>query len=145
MCPCCCRFSDLKDYFEIAKKRGIGHASIRIFNQKNRGSYEVIGPEGKVYYRRDTWEQIELLLDLLNEKEEKIIRMIEEFGGIDGEEHKQWLLDQIILIIKGKNYAKWIAQYIIKQHRPWNIGQESITEINKRRTKDEQSITMEMG
>ena len=47
----------------------------------------------------------------MNEKESKIIDIIYQYGGIDGEHHKQWVIDQIVRVINGENYTGWVADY----------------------------------
>lgn len=47
----------------------------------------------------------------MTEKEDKILDMIYQFGGIDGEHHKQWVLDQIVRVLTRENYAGWVADY----------------------------------
>lgn len=41
----------------------------------------------------------------------KIEAIITKFGGEDGGHHKQWVLDQVIRIVKGDNYPDWCQAY----------------------------------
>lgn len=47
----------------------------------------------------------------MTEKEHQVLSLIEELGGIDGAHHKQWLLDQIVRVLTGENYAAWVAEH----------------------------------
>ena len=44
-------------------------------------------------------------------KETKVLALIDNFGGIDGGHHKQWLLDQIVRVITGQRYNEWVISY----------------------------------
>lgn len=59
-------------------------------------------------------------------KLDKIQDLIEEFGEVDGDHHKKWLLDQIMRIIQGSNYRKWVRDYCKGEDGPhtydWDIG-----------------------
>jgi hypothetical protein len=41
----------------------------------------------------------------------KILALIWRYGGIDGDHHKQWLLDQILRILLKNKYTKWVKEY----------------------------------
>lgn len=43
-------------------------------------------------------------------KEEQILNLIENYGGIDGNHHKQWILDQIVRILVD-DYEGWVWKY----------------------------------
>lgn len=62
----------------------------------------------------------------MSKKEEAILDLISEYGGIDGSHHKQWLLDQIVKIITEENYNKWVAIYQDGEDGPetyeWDVG-----------------------
>ena len=45
----------------------------------------------------------------MTEKEHDVLIVLEQFGGIDGEHHKQWVIDQIAHILTGERYAEWVA------------------------------------
>ena len=45
----------------------------------------------------------------MNEKESKIYEIIYQYGGIDGEHHKQWVIDQIARILAEERYAEWVV------------------------------------
>jgi len=42
---------------------------------------------------------------------EQALELINTFGGIDGAHHKQWVLDQVVRILSGDNYPKWVAEH----------------------------------
>ena len=62
----------------------------------------------------------------MNEKEGKIIDIIYQYGGTDGEHHKQWVIDQIVRLINGENYTGWVANYEFGEDGPntykWEKG-----------------------
>lgn len=45
------------------------------------------------------------------EKIQKALDMITNYGGIDGGHHKQWVMDQIVRILTGPEYEKWVKRY----------------------------------
>lgn len=65
------------------------------------------------------------------ELEERIaaaVAQIERYGGIDGEHHKQWLLDQTLRTLLGGDYDAWFAAYNAyvdedgNTYSNWDIG-----------------------
>ena len=44
-------------------------------------------------------------------KEQAVVDLISEWGGIDGGHHKQWLLDQIMRKVLEDMYPKWVAEW----------------------------------
>lgn len=46
----------------------------------------------------------------MNQKIEEALGLIEEYGGIDGAHHKQWLLDQLVHVL-ADDYEQWVAEY----------------------------------
>jgi len=52
--------------------------------------------------------------DLYNKEKEKnnnILGLIFQYGQIDGEHHKTWVIDQIVRILTGNDYDKWVQHY----------------------------------
>lgn len=47
----------------------------------------------------------------LTKKEKKVLDIIEQYGSIDGNHHKQWVLDQVIRILTEEEYEKWIKEF----------------------------------
>ncbi|MFH0829760.1 MAG: hypothetical protein V1887_01195 [Candidatus Aenigmatarchaeota archaeon] len=42
----------------------------------------------------------------------KVVELITRYGGIEGEHHKQWLLDQTMMALLGpKDYKAWRSTY----------------------------------
>ncbi len=39
------------------------------------------------------------------------LKLIWDYGGIDGAHHKQWLLDQILRLQLGVMYPMWVDEY----------------------------------
>jgi len=59
------------------------------------------------------------------EKIEKALELISNYGGIDGAHHKQWVLDQVVLII-APNYDEWVINHKAGEDGPdsytWDTG-----------------------
>lgn len=57
---------------------------------------------------------------------DEALSLIFRFGGIDGEHHKQWLLDQVVRKLTGDNYQKWVAEWESGEDGPrtyiWDKG-----------------------
>ena len=64
--------------------------------------------------------------DRHTDKEDSVLSLITEWGGIDGGHHKQWLLDQIVRALTGDRYDKWISDYELGDSGPetykWDEG-----------------------
>lgn len=46
----------------------------------------------------------------MEEKIKKALELINNYGGIDGGHHKQWVLDQLIKILSD-DYILWVGNY----------------------------------
>ena len=44
--------------------------------------------------------------------------LIERWGGIDGDHHKLWLLDQVMRVIQGDNYKQWVIDLCAGEDGP---------------------------
>lgn len=42
---------------------------------------------------------------------EQALELIANYGGIDGEHHKMWVLDQVVRILTGQEYDKWVELF----------------------------------
>lgn len=58
------------------------------------------------------------ILDILfKKKDSELIQdaldVIFQYGGIDGDHHKQWVLDQVVTILTGNKteYTKWVRRF----------------------------------
>jgi len=56
----------------------------------------------------------------------QVLSLIEEWGGIDGGHHKQWLLNEIVKTITKDGYEKWVEKYEDGEDGPetyeWDTG-----------------------
>jgi len=52
-------------------------------------------------------DKIQTIVD----KKKKVLDLIHNYGTIDGGHHKQWLLDQIVRVLVGEGYDKWVREY----------------------------------
>ena len=54
------------------------------------------------------------------------MRIIEDFGGIDGEHHKTWVIDQVARALLGDGYAQWVVEFNAGEDGPntyaWDVG-----------------------
>lgn len=59
-------------------------------------------------------------------KVQEAIDIAVEFGGIGGEHHKNWVIDQIVRILAGKNYHEIVKNACDGDEGPntykWEIG-----------------------
>ena len=59
------------------------------------------------------------------ERIDMALRLIYDFGGIDGAHHKQWLLDQIVKALS-PDYEAWVQEYQNGEYGPitykWDTG-----------------------
>ena len=58
---------------------------------------------------------IETVLNMLKEKDkqiEEVLNLIFEFGQIDGDHHKAWVIDQIVKILTKDKYDEWVRNYV---------------------------------
>lgn len=46
-----------------------------------------------------------------HERIEEAMSLIEQYAGIDGAHHKQWVIDQVARALKGEGYEKWVREY----------------------------------
>jgi len=62
----------------------------------------------------------------MTEKEGKILDMIAERGDVEGIHYKQGLLDDIVRVLTGNEYAKWVrnweAGYDGTENCKWDVG-----------------------
>ena len=63
---------------------------------------------------------------LPEEKIERAIEMIVQYGGIGGEHHKAWTIDQVLKILSGDRYERIIKEYMDGEDGPctytWDVG-----------------------
>lgn len=52
--------------------------------------------------------------------------IIEQYGGIDGDHHKAWVIDQIARVLCGDDYEEWVANMKDGEDGPetyeWDVG-----------------------
>ena len=48
----------------------------------------------------------------LEKERESVLDLIFEYGQIDGEHHKTWVIDQIVRILTKDKYNEWIKNYV---------------------------------
>ena len=60
-------------------------------------------------------------------KIDSAVKLISDYGGIDGSHHKQWVLDQVLKTLMGPDvYEKWLGKYNFGEDGPntyeWDTG-----------------------
>lgn len=72
---------------------------------------KVAALEASLELANSEFEKYERLYYLEKQKNEAVLELIEQYGGIDGAHHKQWVLDQIVRQILGpEEYEKWVEE-----------------------------------
>lgn len=59
-------------------------------------------------------ESIETVLSMLKEKDKEIEKALEiafQYGQIDGDHHKTWVIDQMVRILTGDKYNEFVKEY----------------------------------
>jgi hypothetical protein len=60
------------------------------------------------------------------ERIEKAIELAVEYGGIDGDHHKAWVIDQMVRVLTGDQYEQVVAEAREGEDGPqtygWNVG-----------------------
>lgn len=55
----------------------------------------------------------------------KALDVIERFGGIDGEHHKTWVIDQVVRALV-RDYPAWVIEHTAGEDGPetydWDVG-----------------------
>lgn len=59
-----------------------------------------------------------------SEKIEKAMSFIEQYGQIDGDHHKTWVLDQVARALKGDKYEAWVVEMMDGEDGPDTYGYE---------------------
>lgn len=72
--------------------------------------------------RSDIYDHIQSYIDAC----EKSSEMIAQYGGIDGNHHKQWVINEIIKLIEGDHYVEWVKDWEFGKDGPntyeWDEG-----------------------
>ena len=51
------------------------------------------------------------------------IQRIERSGMVEGEQHKQWVIDQVLRLLLAEGYQDWITQYnAYPNYEDWDVG-----------------------
>ena len=61
-------------------------------------------------------------LQQLNEVIEKTVSIAYEYGQIDGDHHKLWVIDQMLRVLLGEDYRDFIEDYEENGEYKWDIG-----------------------
>ena len=56
----------------------------------------------------------------------EVLALVERYGGIDGDHHKAWLLDQLVRLLVD-DYDAWVAAYCDGEDGPDTYGWEAGT------------------
>ena len=60
------------------------------------------------------------------ERVEKAIDLAIRYGGIDGDHHKMWVIDQMVRVLAGRDYKKIVKDACAGEDGPntydWDVG-----------------------
>jgi hypothetical protein len=45
-----------------------------------------------------------------------------QYGQIDGGHHKMWVIDQMVRVLLGDEYEKWVKEYEDDDEYEWDVG-----------------------
>lgn len=45
-----------------------------------------------------------------------------QYGQIDGGHHKMWVIDQMVRVLLGDEYEKWVKEYEGDDEYEWDVG-----------------------
>jgi len=51
--------------------------------------------------------------------------LVEQYGGIDGGHHKQWLIDRMLRCLLADQYEEWVRAYdedAGEEYNHWDVG-----------------------
>lgn len=61
-----------------------------------------------------------------NERISKALEIAFQYGQIDGDHHKAWVIDQIVRVLTDIEYENWVKEYEYDEeddeYYDWNIG-----------------------
>lgn len=49
-------------------------------------------------------------LEQLQAKNKKALEIIEQYGGIEGDHHRCWVIDQVARLLNGDDYERWVTE-----------------------------------
>lgn len=52
----------------------------------------------------------------------KALKLILQYGGIDGDHHKAWVLDQVVRALTGPRYKQWVKEAKAGEDGPETYG-----------------------
>lgn len=59
----------------------------------------------------------------MDERIQAALDLARQYGMIDGQDHKQWVIDQMIrALLDGEAYAQWVAETNGPEYVPWDEG-----------------------
>lgn len=58
----------------------------------------------------------------MEDRVNKALDIIYEYGGIDGDHHQKWIVDQILRTLLGNAYGPWVDEYEEGGEYEWDIG-----------------------
>lgn len=62
----------------------------------------------------------------LASRRDEALEIAGEYGGIDGDHHKAWVIDQMVRVLTGDNYDDWVRRVKIGDEGPetydWDVG-----------------------
>lgn len=111
-------FNEIIDNFEVVTylteygRRGIKE-NVKRLQKENEEKDKYIKHSEEITTEMN--EDINKLLIEIKEKDkqiEEVLNLIFEFGQIDGDHHKAWVIDQIVKILTKDKYDEWVRNYV---------------------------------
>ena len=73
-------------------------------------------------------KSLQIALEMLKEKDDEIEKALElafQYGQIDGDHHKTWVIDQMVRILTGDKYNEFVKEYEINNILKGKIKNDS--------------------
>lgn len=65
-------------------------------------------------------------LDEAQNRQDQALEVIHRYGGIEGDHHRAWVIDQTVRTLTGDEYEKWVAEHCDGEDGPntydWDVG-----------------------
>jgi hypothetical protein len=90
--------------------------------------FDAPGKKGQIPTTQEAQANVEYINRLIEEHERRrdALDLIERYGGIDGEHHKTWVIDQVARALTGEDYRKWVTEMKAGEDGPetysWDEG-----------------------
>ena len=88
-------------------------------------NFHAQGFSGKIYcplcYFKEENERLKKRNEILQQRIDKALEIAYQYGQIDGDHHKMWVIDQMVRELDNK-YDEFVKKYENDGEYTWNIG-----------------------